>query len=155
MLTDLIWGYSNFKLTPKLKNKQCFLSISRPSCFQRMKSRKYLFFCWSVILIISIVFKFYSKIWNIKHTKNLLPKDILSRRLQKFRQVSYNIWHSSSHSSNRVKSLNNLITLVQINIFENENIKVVHLKVLVKFLKKIKSSISFYVNVSERWYSRY
>ena len=40
MSTDLIWGYSNFKLTPKLKNKQCFLSISRPSCFQRMKSRK-------------------------------------------------------------------------------------------------------------------
>ena len=50
MITLLIWGYSNFMLAPKLMNKQCCFSISRPSCCQRTMSRKSWNLSLSVIL---------------------------------------------------------------------------------------------------------
>ena len=50
MMTILIWGYSSFMWAPKLMNKQCCFSISIPSCFQRIKSRKNLNLSLSLIL---------------------------------------------------------------------------------------------------------
>ena len=51
MITLLIWKEcSNLRFFPKLINKQCCFSISRPSCCQRMKSRKNFNFSLSVIL---------------------------------------------------------------------------------------------------------
>ena len=51
MITLLIWKeFSNLSFPPKLINKHCCFSISRPSCCQRMKSRKNLNFSLSVIL---------------------------------------------------------------------------------------------------------
>ena len=50
MIARLIWGFSYWRFTPKLINKQWYSSISKPSCCQKMKSRKNLFFSLSVIL---------------------------------------------------------------------------------------------------------
>ena len=58
MISLLIWVYSNFMLTPKLMNKQCCFSISRPSFCQRMKSRKNLNFSLSEILLKNETSKF-------------------------------------------------------------------------------------------------
>ena len=53
-MTLLIWVNWNFMLTPKLMNKQCCFSISRPSCCQRTMSRKSWNLSLSVILFSSL-----------------------------------------------------------------------------------------------------
>ena len=53
-MTFLIWENWKFMLTPKLINKQCCFSISRPSCCQRTMSRKSWNLSLSVILFSSL-----------------------------------------------------------------------------------------------------
>ena len=105
-VTVLIWGYSNCMSTPKLMNKQCCFSISRPS-FQRIKSRKSAFCSLSFFLYAEMQINFSSAEEEGGGFINHIP--ILIQRTIFPQNINIDLWSSFYNSKSYLSCVGNLL----------------------------------------------